>query len=135
MIDPYSTNSSDREVFSCGCVLVPDLSEDKVIWANPKDCLWEAPSGMISKYSLQQMYESMSSEENMGFLTFLFRDILEIRDVTWGDVVDELKALKEFGYEEFDLPRQLYGYLSASTNSCSTDLRFVELPSREPPVD
>jgi hypothetical protein len=56
--------------------------------------LWDAPPYMQSKVPLMARYSSTSND---SMPTRFFREILQIKDATWEDLIEELKFLRRSG--------------------------------------
>ncbi|OAG40830.1 hypothetical protein AYO21_04907 [Fonsecaea monophora] len=56
-------------------------------WYRSTDCIWEGPSFLQAKQVLSPLYEANQSASSF------FKTILEMRDVSYNDLIDELKML------------------------------------------
>jgi hypothetical protein len=72
-------------------VFVPTPDPGSFAWSKPEACLWDAPSYMQSKVPLMARY---SSTPNKSFPARFFQEILQIKNVTWKELIEELKFLR-----------------------------------------
>lgn len=100
---PSNAFSESKRIF------IP-ISGGRCTWAYPAECVWSAPQAMLSKYSLQQIYQpflSADGEESSQFER-LFKTILGIQDCSSRNLIDELKALKTNRCEDSDVITAMY---------------------------
>lgn len=74
-----------------------DNSEDED-WASPTTCLWNAPGSFTTRKPVRHIWEPIMetlSLQDRGNLEQFFRHTLLIRDVTDGDILEELGDLSE----------------------------------------
>ena len=95
-------------------IFVPQWRSKPASWTNPNECLWDAPSDFMTKVPLKEIYTSffydLSTE--LGHMTGIFRGTLNIDDIDWPDVIDELEELKRQQSITGEVARQLFGILS-----------------------
>jgi hypothetical protein len=86
-------------------------------WRAPDECLWDAPSDFITQVPLKEIYKC--SCQNLGVeldhVAAFFRKTLDIPDIDWPDVIDELDELKLQPVIKGEVVRQLYRILFASS--------------------
>lgn len=107
------------------------------LWSELDDCLWDAPSDLLSKHALLPEYTAAlpNSDFDIGRLAQFFKGTLDIPDMAWGHIIDELKAVKEKSREycdsREDLIRELYRRLSNANDSVPPNgesIRLVIIP-------
>ncbi|KAH7006475.1 hypothetical protein EDB82DRAFT_421100 [Fusarium venenatum] len=82
------------------------------IWTDTSRCLWNAPSDMISRYSLKKFYEErVLDKKTMQDLSHLFCVILRIRDASMENLVEELCFLRDNGCNDVARVENIYNYL------------------------
>ncbi|OAL29177.1 hypothetical protein AYO20_09230 [Fonsecaea nubica] len=84
-------------------------------WYRSTDCIWEGPSFLQAKQALSPLYEANQSASSF------FKTILEMRDVSYNDLIDELKMLStkvttESRLTESEAPK-VYAALDAMASS------------------
>lgn len=104
-----------RNVFDTyDLIFVPQWKSKPASWTKPNECLWDAPSDFMTKVPLKEIYTSsfydLSTE--LGHMTGIFRGTLNIYDIDWPDVIDELEELKRQQSIAGEVVRQLFGILS-----------------------
>jgi hypothetical protein len=72
-------------------VFVPTPDTGSFAWSKPEACLWDAPPYMQSKVPLEARYSSTS---NKSIPAGFFQEILQIKNMTWKELIDELKLLR-----------------------------------------
>ncbi|KAK3941989.1 hypothetical protein QBC46DRAFT_257257 [Diplogelasinospora grovesii] len=103
-------------------IFVPAQKGHDARWANPDDCLWEAPPDMMSKYSLKHLYAPLLGGDQMELLSRFFQQTLSIPGASWSDLTAELEELRDSGCEDFDRIQSLYEYLN--------DMRIIAFADR-----
>jgi hypothetical protein len=93
-------------------VYVPENDFEEACWTWPGQCLWEAPAYMITKYPLRSSYENI---QDSSLFTFLFHDILNIGNVSFGDLLEELRELQKTECSDFDLICNIYKQIDKMT--------------------
>jgi hypothetical protein len=65
-------------------------------WKELNECLWDAPSNLITKVPLKEIYISsfQDLDVELDHIAGFFRRTLDIDDIDWLDVISELKELK-----------------------------------------
>ncbi|KAF9766035.1 hypothetical protein IL306_001592 [Fusarium sp. DS 682] len=92
------------------------LDDKGPTWASSSSCVWDAPSDMVSAYSLKSFYENKSlNDQQMESLSRLFHKELSIRDATCEDLVEELTVLGGGDCDDLDRVRGIYKYLDKMT--------------------
>ncbi|KAJ9143512.1 ATPase-like, ATP-binding domain [Pleurostoma richardsiae] len=94
-----------------GGIFVPAQGSRKAKWSTSKECLWEAPRGMLSKYPLKHLYTPELETREIDDLSRFFRQVLSVPDATWSDLTGELGKMRESGSRDFDRIRSIYHYL------------------------
>ena len=112
---PMFTDLIYRNTFDTyNLIFVPQWKSRPASWTKPNECLWDAPSDFMTKVPLKEIYTSsfydLSTE--LGHMTGIFRGALNIDDIDWPDVVDELEELKRQQSIKGEVVRQLFGILS-----------------------
>ncbi|KAM0408598.1 hypothetical protein ACHAPD_012074 [Fusarium lateritium] len=93
------------------------------IWTDTSRCLWNAPSDMISRYSLKKFYEErVFDKKTMQDLSHLFCVILRIRDASMENLVEELCFLRDNGCNDVARVENIYNYLHKEIK-VSTEIR------------
>jgi hypothetical protein len=94
------------------CIYVPFYLKSSLLseWASPSDCSWEAIDILTSKRPLRALYVktfTMSSTETDGLAKF-FREILLIPEMSWKDIIEELKITKRKPIGTVEAVHELY---------------------------
>jgi len=111
-----------------GGIFVPAQGSRKAKWSTSKECLWEAPRGMLSKYPLKHLYTPELETREIDDLSRFFRQVLSVPDATWSDLTGELGKMRESGSRDFDRIRSIYHYLYDLRALNSGNLRQVIVP-------
>ena len=94
-------------------IFVPQWNSYPAMWTEPNECLWDAPGNFITSVPLKEIYTSFYNlSTELGHLIGFFREILNIHDIAWPDVIDELQELKSQQLITGEVTRQLFGILS-----------------------
>jgi hypothetical protein len=123
MLEMFS-NVEHRVAFeSRPSIFVPAAGAREAIWVLPRQCLWEAPPDMKTKYPLKSLYEGYFSQGNGGhaYITHFFKRTLSISDVVAENFLEELKALKSTRCMDFDRINGLY----ESINSMRPEIAII----------
>ncbi|KAK8097421.1 hypothetical protein PG984_016560 [Apiospora sp. TS-2023a] len=100
-----------------GYIYIPQNGSRDARWANPDECVWQAPTGAstITLNSLSHLY-SQHFRSEAGELSAFFLDTLGIRrKCTWETIVDEIRAIKSGGNSDLDAVHRLYKFLNSLT--------------------
>jgi hypothetical protein len=91
-------------------IFVPATGAREAAWAVPRQCLWEAPPDMESRYPLKSLYKSYFNQDNGNGanLTAFFEKTLLIPNVSTEDFLVELKTLKSTKCTDFDRINRIY---------------------------
>ncbi|KAK7403350.1 hypothetical protein QQX98_010871 [Neonectria punicea] len=85
-------------------IFVPSSDDFEACWAEPSDCLWDAPPTFETRYSLVSRFEPLLThrQEDQRFMEGLFRDVLEVPNCSWRDILNELEyaSQSDYGYPE-----------------------------------
>ncbi|RYO85251.1 hypothetical protein DL766_000105 [Monosporascus sp. MC13-8B] len=81
-------------------------------WVSPSECLWDAPDNMVSMKPLKPLYQAAlaGTRLDMDELEGFFRKVLQVQDLTYAHIIDEIMALRRKYKHAVDLQylRQLY---------------------------
>ncbi|EWY80902.1 hypothetical protein FOYG_15198 [Fusarium oxysporum NRRL 32931] len=89
-------------------------------WTNLSSCLWTAPTGMASSYSLRRFYEEwVHDEQQMDSLYEMFHVEMGIQDAAVKDLVTELLLLRRIGCEDVSRITDIYKYLDKEMTALS----------------
>lgn len=86
-----STDSEQQEFATRPLIRSGTIAE---AWYRSTDCIWEGPSFLQAKQVLSPLYGA-----NQSASTF-FKTILNMRDLSYNDLIDELKMLSANGTAE-----------------------------------
>lgn len=94
-------------------------------WKEPDECLWDAPSDFMTKVPLKEIYVSSFQDRGveLDHIAGFFRGTLDIDDIGWVDVIDELEELKLQPTIRREGVRQLYGILFEKSSILEFDIR------------
>jgi hypothetical protein len=102
-------------------IFVPQWNYFRALWTKPSECLWDAPGDFITSVPLKEIYTSsfynLSTE--LGHMAGFFRETLNVHDIGWAYVINELEELKRQQIITGEVARQLFGIL------------FIESPTEE----
>jgi hypothetical protein len=76
--------TADRNYFrEIPAIFVPARGQHRAVWANPDDCLWEAPADFETKNPLESIYKEnvFRSDTNAAVLQQFFRRTLKILNI------------------------------------------------------
>ncbi|KAF4630462.1 hypothetical protein G7Y89_g7676 [Cudoniella acicularis] len=108
-----------RSTFSTDKLLrvIKPRSSNEVDWAYPRNCVWDAPAGFRSKFSLKPLYSDHIETKT------LIKRTLDIRDATIREVVTDM--ILERASDSYLMAA--YKYLAAKLvdNAPQTDLDFL----------
>ncbi|RYP79682.1 hypothetical protein DL769_002822 [Monosporascus sp. CRB-8-3] len=81
-------------------------------WVSPSECLWDAPDNMISMKPLKPLYQAAfaGTRFDLDELEGFFHKVLQVQDLTYAHIIDEIMTLKRRHKHAVDLQtlRQLY---------------------------
>ncbi|EXF75687.1 hypothetical protein CFIO01_04620 [Colletotrichum fioriniae PJ7] len=110
---------SIRDVFRRKkCIVVP-ISSEKVLWASPEKCVWNAPQAMKSKLDLQRLYQPWLSADDVdsSIIMHLFTSTLNIGNCTWDILIEELREYIFLKIEDVDRAGTIYRALHKLASS------------------
>ncbi|KAH8698523.1 hypothetical protein BGW36DRAFT_376264 [Talaromyces proteolyticus] len=115
-IEARYRESVDRDIcrqeienaFISSLIYVPEIGSQAACWAEPDECLWEAPTHMLTKFSLKSRYENV---ENNAYFNFLFCGILKIRNANVDDLIEELTSMQDIEDPDFDQICDIYKHI------------------------
>ena len=84
---------------------------DSATWAGPKECLWEGPPHMFTKFPLHHIYGQFVPKDQLSHLSSFFKQALDITAASWSDLTNELAARRDEGCQDFAPIFDLYKYL------------------------
>ena len=67
-------------------ILAPSSGERPRSWTHSAYCLWDAPDYLTTKWALLPSLSHL----NTPILTVFFQNTLDIKDVAWSDLIEEL---------------------------------------------
>ncbi|KAK5994782.1 hypothetical protein PT974_03165 [Cladobotryum mycophilum] len=102
-------------------IFVPAQGDQKETWAEPNECLWEAPLIMTTKHPLKNLYKYSLDTDKMIYLSYFLQQILSIPNASYSDLTMELEHPRESGCENFDQILALYEYLHEMETSAVAD--------------
>ncbi|OBS26195.1 hypothetical protein FPOA_00136 [Fusarium poae] len=89
-----------------------------LIWTGTQNCLWNAPKDMVSRHSLKRFYEeNVLDRKKLQDISHLFPVLLSVRDATAGDLVEELRVLRDKGCNDTARIVNIYRYLDEEIKS------------------
>jgi hypothetical protein len=95
-----------------GLIFVPQWNSYPALWTKPTECLWDAPGNFTTSVPLKEIYTSFYNlSTELGHMTGFFRDTLNIHDIGWPYVLNELEELKHHQIITGEVARQLFGIL------------------------
>lgn len=94
-------------------MFVPAGNGGNAVWEQPSSCRWDAPEYLTVAYPLRARYLAAfaGSDVNVDKLGLFFQRTLDIPDLSWQDIIDELSALKKSPQIKGNVVRQLYELL------------------------
>ncbi|KAH8735731.1 hypothetical protein BGZ61DRAFT_84622 [Ilyonectria robusta] len=106
---------------------VPPQGNQEPQWGDPRQCLWDAPPTMESKYPLKRRYEEMLADgpNDLQAITTLFTEVLRVPNCTWYNMVDELKYLKEQRCEDLARIRDIYVHLHGMATNLNDSDKYL----------
>ncbi|KAF4959046.1 hypothetical protein FGADI_1924 [Fusarium gaditjirri] len=112
---PSITRKRIKDAFDAheALILAP-CDEDELTWTSSDVCVWDAPSDLISVYSLKSAYARRGlSDEDMNIIENLFFGTIGIRNISLEGIVHELDELRDLGgdCEDEDRTLRIYAYL------------------------
>jgi hypothetical protein len=84
----------------------------------PYRCLWDAPEYMTTKHALLPALSHLNNQ----ILTSFFQETLEILDVSWDDLLDELFAISVEGQPDVENIRDIYRRLYTMSIRFSSEI-------------
>jgi hypothetical protein len=130
---PMFTNLIYSDAFNdYGLIFVPQRNSLPALWTEPNECLWDAPIDFMTKVPLKEICASSSSNlrTELGHMTEFFRWTLNINDIDWPDVIDELEELKCQQIITGEMARQLFGILSENSPTEEHDKQEMRYSSQ-----
>lgn len=100
----------NRSIFDDG-LGIRDFQDD--YWVGQSDCIWQGPDFVSFKTVLARSYGSNALISNF------FRDVLQIRDCSIDNVIEEIEERRDDTHTPPDLSvsRKIYSYLNANARS------------------
>jgi hypothetical protein len=93
-------------------IFVPQRDSSPAMWAEPNECLWDAPGNFITSVPLKEIYTSFYNlSTELGHLIGFFRETLNIHDIEWPYVINEVEELKRQQVITCEVARQLFAIL------------------------
>ncbi|KAI1377806.1 hypothetical protein F4677DRAFT_458573 [Hypoxylon crocopeplum] len=99
-----------RKTFSEKNYICVPCGRRNCVWALPDECIWDTPRSLMSKFTLAKdigTCRCRDGEECFHFKSF-FLGTLRISKATCGTYVEELRALKISGCDDFDRINDMY---------------------------
>ncbi|KAK3684086.1 hypothetical protein B0T22DRAFT_385008 [Podospora appendiculata] len=96
-------------------IFIPGGGTDSATWALPEECVWEAPIQLRAKHSLVPLYSATFGHKfatDRSTLANFFSSTLKIRNCTWEDIVDDIRAFRNRKETDFDRIAALYTCLA-----------------------
>ncbi|KAH7127402.1 hypothetical protein EDB81DRAFT_662832 [Dactylonectria macrodidyma] len=108
-------------------IFVPPKDFLPAYWAKPCECLWEAPPTFITSRPLKSRFETISThqQDTRRATERLFRDVLEIPDCSWRDILNELDDASRNCYWPQAIP-DLYNYLHLMAGLTEADKETIK---------
>ncbi|KAH6999499.1 hypothetical protein EDB80DRAFT_724771 [Ilyonectria destructans] len=96
-----------------GLIFVPSSGDFEACWSRPTECLWDAPPTFTTSRPLKSRYETvLTHQQDARRVTErLFRDVLEVSDCSWRDIMHELEYASQYGYDYPEAIPELYDRL------------------------
>ncbi|KAJ5714226.1 uncharacterized protein N7483_011407 [Penicillium malachiteum] len=80
-------------------------------WLYPGDCSWQGPDEMMRKRLLEPICQSLIDKSQVPSISFLLTQILDIRPISWSDLMSELMLQREQHSHDFAVVSGFYKYL------------------------
>lgn len=92
---------------------MPSSGDFEACWSQPIECLWHAPPTFTTSRPLKSRYETLLTHQQDArrVTERLFRDVLEVSDCSWRNIMHELEYASQHGYDYPEAIPELYDRL------------------------